>query len=126
MVRSVLIVDDEDIIIRLGKRVLEENGYCVYSGMSADAALNILEEKKDEIGLAILDVLLPDLEGNELAEMLFNIKPTLSILFSSGYGLTEEVQRAMADQKADFIAKPFTREDLLEKVEKLFSGGDGI
>jgi DNA-binding NtrC family response regulator len=115
---GVLVVDDEETMHTLSTRILGREEIQVYSAVDKHSALKILAEKKDEIALALVDVLMPDIEGPELAASLLAIKPNLKLLFFSGYGVTQEVQTFIDRGQADFIAKPFTRDDILAKIKK--------
>lgn len=116
---AILVVDDEDYIHTLGRRILEREGYVVFCASDRMAALDLLRTEGHRIRLAVLDVLMPDVEGPELALQLRQIQPDLRLLFSSGYGVTPEVRSFMEDGRADFIAKPFTRDAILEKVQSV-------
>jgi len=116
---SILIIDDEDLIQHLGRRVLEHEGYTVYTAGDSQEAARLMDLYRNEIKLAIIDIVMPDIEGTTLGSMLRKINPSLTLLFSSGYGLTVEVQELMAQGGVDFIDKPFTRDDIVKKVQSL-------
>ncbi|RJO64591.1 MAG: response regulator [Myxococcales bacterium] len=118
---EIILVDDEDLILKLGRKVLEQLGYVVHQTDDTTLALDTLRRRIDNVSLAILDVVMPGIEGSDLATLMRRIKPDLKILFSSGYGITDEIQRQMRAGNTDFIAKPFTREDIVAKVSKLLS-----
>lgn len=116
---TVLIVDDEDIIRQLGKRIFSQLGFTVLQTGSCYEALDALKNDPAGVRLAILDVLMPELNGNELAQLMLQVKPDLKILFSSGYGVSERIQGYIEQGLADFIQKPFTRNDIVGKVGKI-------
>ncbi len=117
--RAVLIVDDEELVKNLGKRVLEKIGLKVHVSSDSLRATQLLREHKDETVLAILDVIMPDMEGTELGYLLREIKSDLKILFSSGYGANPKVQQFISSGQASFIDKPYTREDMIAKVQEM-------
>lgn len=114
--KGIIIVDDEDIILELGQRMISALGASVYKSANSEDAMEILKNEQSNIDLAIIDVVLPNMEGTELAEMMLDVKPNLKILFSSGYGTTEAMQKFLDEGKAMFIPKPFTREEVIEKI----------
>jgi len=119
--QGILIVDDEEIILKLGQKMLSSITKKVFASNSAEGAIKILKDKIDKIDLAIIDVVLPNMEGTYLAQLMLDIKPDLKILFSSGYGSTEAMQAFLDDGRANFIPKPFTREEVVEKINSILS-----
>jgi two-component system, cell cycle sensor histidine kinase and response regulator CckA len=118
---TVLVVEDEAGVQKLMKRMLEDLGYIVLTAGSAKEALQLTEIHGHEIRLAITDVIMPEMNGRELADRLKARHPDLAILFMSGY-TSEVISRlGIPDQEIHFIEKPFSVETLANKVHALLA-----
>jgi PAS domain S-box-containing protein len=115
----VLLVEDEDTVRALAKRILTEGGYRVSATGEGADALRLLEEPRNEFDLLISDVVMPGMRGIELARRTRGLRPELPILMMSGYTtpMAEEDRRALAE--APLLEKPFSRRDLLGEVRNL-------
>lgn len=111
----ILLVEDEDSVRRLGRRVLELHGYRVIDAVDAVAALKLADE--NEIDLVLTDVMMPGMLGPALAAELRRRKPGLPVLFMSGHS-AEIVRDGLLDPSTAFLAKPFTPAQLAEKVRE--------
>ena len=109
----VLLVEDEDAVRDLAKRILTEAGYWVTAASRGRDALRVLEDPRQEFDLLVSDVVMPGMGGVELTERAKKLRPDLPVLMMSGYTtpLGEEDRRAMAD--TPLLEKPFSRRDLL-------------
>lgn len=115
--RTVLIVDDEESIVRLGKRILEVIGFTVLEAWSAKTALSVLEEKESQVELVITDLKMPGAGGAELAREIAEHHPNIKLVIMSGRGdLAGEA--AKIGPHVGFISKPFQLKDLREIVSK--------
>jgi two-component system, cell cycle sensor histidine kinase and response regulator CckA len=111
----VLVVEDEDRVRSLTVAVLRKNGYRVLEAASGPAALDFFQSHGTEIDLLFTDVMMPgNLLGDELAARLRAIKPSLAVLFTSGY--TPEVNRTDGGGAGQFLIKPFTPAQMLDAV----------
>ncbi len=119
---GILIVDDEEIILRLGARVLAREGFDIAATSDTQEALSFLTEDPERFRMAILDVVMPNENGIELAEKLRNVRPDLLVLFSSGYSPDGELERLVDGVSTEFISKPFTGDDIAEKVKGMLAG----
>jgi PAS domain S-box-containing protein len=122
----VLLVEDEDAVRDLAKRILTEAGYWVTAKSAGSDALGLLEDPKQEFDLLISDVVMPGMRGVELARRAEQLSPQLPVLMMSGYTtpLDEEDRKAMAE--APLLEKPFSRRDLLGAVRRLLDDrGEG-
>jgi PAS domain S-box-containing protein len=119
---SVLLVEDEDTVRALAKRILTEGGYRVTATSGGREALRLLEDPRQEFDLLISDVVMPGMRGVELARRAEGLRPELPVLMMSGYTtpLDEEDRRAMAE--SPLLEKPFSRRDLLGEVRALLDG----
>jgi PAS domain S-box-containing protein len=116
---SVLLVEDEDAVRALAKRILTEGGYRVAATSRGAEAVRLLEDPRQEFDLLISDVVMPGMRGVELARRAQELRPELPVLMMSGYTtpMAEEDRRAMAE--APLLEKPFSRRDLLGEVRTL-------
>lgn len=120
---TVLIVDDDEAIVRLIRRVLEKGGYQVLSALNGAEALLLCDEHKGDIQVVLLDVIMPGLKGDDF-EVYFKSKhPEAKVIFMSGY--SEEILAAhkLTGSEENFLKKPFTLDELLYKVEEVMKAG---
>lgn len=123
--RAVLLVDDDPMILRSCRTLLEHLGFRVVSADSGARALEAFQHVGGSISLAILDVAMPDMNGWEVAERLHELAPDLPIVFTSGYRL-EGLPDARQSQIRHFLAKPFSLAALDAAVTSaLEDHGDG-
>ncbi len=115
----ILIAEDEEFVLRLVCKILENEGYQVLAAMNAEEALELFYQHKDNIDLAMLDMIMPGINGYELAGKLREMNPALPILFSSGYSEDIINEQAMFDAGYDSIPKPYERQELLDKINEL-------
>jgi len=113
---TILLVEDEESLLKLGRRVLESGGYTVLTASDGQEALKILSDRPGKVNLLVTDMVMPGMDGVELARRTFAAAPGVRILYMSGY--TEEavsVEYVTAANRA-FIQKPFSPDSLLLKV----------
>src|SRR5262245_1009905 len=115
---TVLLVEDEDAVRALAREVLRRQGYVVLEARHGVDALRPAERHPDEIHLMITDVVMPHMSGRELAERLCAARPTMKVLFMSGYTDHALMNRALAPGSS-FLQKPFTPETLARKVRQV-------
>ncbi len=116
---TVLIVEDERIILEVGKEILERLGYGVLAAGTPGEAIRIFEAHAAEIELLISDVIMPEMNGRVLAELIRNIKPEIKCLFISGYTANVIAHHGVLDPDVNFIQKPFSIKDLAVKVREV-------
>ena len=114
----ILIVEDEVVILNMAKMMLEGLGYSVLTASTRDEARQQAETHAGKISLLITDVIMPEINGRELAEQLMTIAPNLKVLFMSGYTADVITQRGMLNEGMCFISKPFSMNDLATKVRE--------
>src|SRR5436190_11518483 len=115
---TVLLVEDEDAVRALAREVLRRQGYIVLEARHGVDALRLAERHPDEIHLMITDVIMPHMSGRELAERLCAARPTLKVLFMSGYTDHALMNRALTPGSS-FLQKPFTPETFARKVRQV-------
>jgi PAS domain S-box-containing protein len=113
---SILVIEDEDGVRELARRVLEQEGYLVHDVRNGAEAVQILETANPEIELVLSDVIVPDMATVQLEQRILGRQPNLRILYMSGYSREEVVQRGLVPAERSFIQKPFTGADLVDLV----------
>jgi CheY-like chemotaxis protein len=118
---TILLVDDEKSIRKLGKRVLSEAGYRVLEASDGAMALRIAAEQVGEIDLVLTDVEMPTLGGRGMVDELHELSPGVRVLFMSGYTDNEILRRGINKSETDFLQKPFTAESLRSAVQAVLN-----
>jgi PAS domain S-box-containing protein len=116
---TLLLVDDEPMIIEVGRQILAALGYNVLTAASGEEALEIFGRGHDRIDLLIIDMIMPQMSGGELFDKLKKIKPTVKVLLASGYSIEGEAREILERGCAGFIQKPFTMSELSVKLRKM-------
>jgi len=115
----VLVVEDEQSVRRMVVRALSTNGYDVVSFARASDALELLRDPEEQIDLLLTDLVMPDMQGGELADRAIELKPDLPVLFMSGYSDLALHRGDKERESVDLIEKPFTVNDLLGEVQRV-------
>jgi CheY-like chemotaxis protein/putative methionine-R-sulfoxide reductase with GAF domain len=118
--KTVLLVDDEAMILDVGKKMLEKMSHEVLTAKSGKEAIEVLKREKDRIDLVVLDMIMPEMGGKETFERVREIKPDVKILISSGYSQGEHTSEILERGGSGFIQKPFTMMELAQKINALF------
>jgi two-component system, cell cycle sensor histidine kinase and response regulator CckA len=116
--RTILVVDDEDVIRSLVARTLEEAGYRVLQASHGGAAIGMLEQGTAAVDLVICDLVMPVLGGKEVAEWMREHSPAVPLLFISGYPRAYLEAHHLFDPTVPLLRKPFLPSRLLETVEE--------
>jgi DNA-binding NtrC family response regulator len=115
---TILVVDDVGVVRRIAFRVLSEAGYRVFDAESAAEALEVLTTVKRPIDLAIVDVVMPEMSGVDLTRIIVDRWPNTRVLYMSAHQAEVMVREGLQDPGVMFLAKPFTRDELLQKVRE--------
>jgi len=115
---TVLLVEDEPTILSVGREMLESLGYRVLAAVTPGEALDHVRTYAGEIDLVLTDVVMPEMNGRELAELLRGIRPGLRCLFASGYTADIIARQGELDEGVVFIQKPFSIQDLAARVRE--------
>jgi CheY-like chemotaxis protein len=113
---TVLVVEDEPALLTMATVMLEELGYRVLAAGKPGEAVGLATKHAREIHLLITDVVMPEMNGPDLAKRLQSLYPSLKILFMSGYTADVIAHRGVLDKGVNFIQKPFSVKDLAVKV----------
>jgi PAS domain S-box-containing protein len=119
-----LLVEDEEPVRRIARTALAANGYRVYEAADGEQALEVCRQLGGRIDLLITDVIMPGMNGRELADTLAEQYPALRVLFVSGYTDTAALPEGVGEDNA-FLQKPFTPSSLAKKVRQLLDGTPG-
>jgi CheY-like chemotaxis protein len=122
---TVLIVEDEPAILRLSRRVLAGQGYTVLCASSPGEAIRMAREHAGEIHVLVTDVVMPELNGRDLAETLIPMRPALKLLFMSGYTADIIAANGVLGEGVSFLQKPFSATELAAKVRAVLDGAGG-
>ncbi len=113
---TILLVDDEEVLLDVGREVLEELGYRVVTAVSGEDAIEKFQTGENRFDLVILDMIMPDLDGLETFIHLQSIDPDVKVLVSTGYKVDENVQKMMELGCRDYILKPYNISELSSKL----------
>ncbi|MDI1249619.1 MAG: PAS domain S-box protein [Lacunisphaera sp.] len=113
---TILLVEDEPSILWIAQRVLESLGYTVLAAGTPSEALRLAEKHNGAIQLLMTDVVMPDMNGRDLAKKLISLYPDIKCLFMSGYTDNVIAPHGVLDDGMHFIQKPFLKSDLADKV----------
>jgi len=119
----ILVVDDEKVVRTLVRLQLEEAGYPVLEAPDGREAIKLILDRSTPIELLITDVLMPYMNGRELATRASIIRPDIRVLFISAYSANLLIDLGVAPTGADFLRKPFQHGELAERVKKLLATG---
>ena len=120
-----LFVEDESTLRKMGKTMLERSGYTVLIAASPNEAFSVAEDHAGKISLVITDVVMPEMNGKDLANHLQILYPGIKVLFMSGYTANAIAHHGVLDDGVNFIQKPFSRKDLTNKVRAVLSDSLG-
>ncbi len=120
---TILVVEDEEAVRSLSRRALEASGYTVLAAADGPDAVRLLERYRGPIHLVLTDVIMPGMNGRELAQRLVQRRPGLRVLYMSGYPGDAIVHRGALEPGTAFLQKPFMPEDLARKVREVLDQG---
>ncbi|HKK98727.1 MAG TPA: ATP-binding protein, partial [Desulfotignum sp.] len=118
---TVLVVEDEAVILDLACAMLDHLGYTALAAASPEKALNLAQAHAGKIHLVITDVVMPGMNGRDLAEQLTQLYPDLRVLFMSGYTANVIAHHGVLDPGVHFMQKPFSMEDMAAKVQAVIN-----
>ncbi|MDX6530250.1 MAG: two-component system, cell cycle sensor histidine kinase and response regulator CckA [Blastocatellia bacterium] len=116
---TILLVEDEDVVRGLARKILEHAGYSVLEASRGAEAFQLCQEHAQPVDLLLTDVVMPETSGKEVADRLSKGQPGLRVLFMSGYTDEAIVHHGVLDSNVEFIQKPFTPAALVRKVREV-------
>jgi CheY-like chemotaxis protein len=121
---TILLVDDEEIVIDVGVKLLNKLGYTALEARNGYQAIDIFKANKDAIDLVILDMIMPDKGGGETYDSLRKIDSEVKVLLSSGYSLSGQASEILDRGCNGFIQKPFNMRTLSQKIREVLKDAD--
>ncbi len=121
---TVLLVEDEEALLKLSARMLDQMGYTVLAAGSPNQALQMAQGYTDPIHLLLTDVIMPEMSGHDLWQRLSALRPDMKCLFMSGYTADLIARHGVLDKDVHFLQKPFSREELAQKLRKALSASE--
>lgn len=116
---TVLLVDDEKVILEVGRELLEAIGYRVLTADSGKEAIEVCRKNRDEIDIVLLDMIMPNIGGGEVFDSIKEINPGIKVLLSSGYSSDGRAKDILSRGCNGFIQKPFSMSELSEKIKEI-------
>ena len=123
---TILLVEDEPAILQITQKMLERQGYLVLAASTPGAAIHCAREYAGEIHLLMTDVVMPEMNGRDLAQNLFSLYPRIKCLFMSGYPANVIAHHGVLDQGVHFIQKPFIQGELSARIREALESGENI
>jgi CheY-like chemotaxis protein len=120
---TILLVDDEEMIIGVGQAMLENLGYRVVVANGGEQAIEAVINMANEIDLVILDLIMPGMDGGKTFDRIREIEPGMLVILTSGYAINGQVNKIMRKGCNGFIQKPFNIYELSSKVRRMLDGG---
>jgi len=116
---TLLLVDDEEMILNVGAKMLTRIGYTVLTAQTGKAAIDMYRQQGDAIAMVILDMIMPVMSGREIFERLREINPGVKTLLSSGYSIDGQAAQILKRGCNGFIQKPYTLEAFSQKIREI-------
>ena len=118
---TILLVEDEDMVRSLSGDILRQHGYTVREARHGLEALELNREELEGVDLTVTDVVMPEMNGRDLAQQLLGRKPSMKVLYVSGYTDNAVLRNGLLEPGAAFLEKPFSPDSLARKVHELLS-----
>jgi CheY-like chemotaxis protein len=116
---TLMIVDDEELVLDVGVKMLKKLGYTVLKALNGTEAVEIFAANKDKIKMVILDIIMPDMGGGQVYEKIKAINPQVKVLLCSGYSVDGQAIELLERGCEGFMQKPFTMEELSGKITQI-------
>lgn len=116
---TVMLVDDEMIVLEVGKQLLETIGYRVVTAESGHSAIEIYKHRHKHIDVVVLDMIMPDVSGEKVLEAFLVVNPAVKVILSSGYSRDGKADEILKKGCMDFIQKPFNLNQFSEKIKNV-------
>jgi PAS domain S-box-containing protein len=122
---TILVVEDEDALREVARRIFARNGYHVITAASGPEAIEIVRAYQGDIHLLVTDVVMPHMLGKEVSERIRVIKPNVEVLFMSGYARLVLTSQGMLDPHVALVEKPFSEAELVDTAAQVLNGHFG-
>ena len=122
--KKILLVDDEEMILSVADEMIQVLGYNVITARDGQEALDTYRDKKDQIDMVILDLIMPGMGGGETFDQLKSLNPDVKVLLSSGYSINGQASTILKRGCRGFIQKPFSLQALSQKISTTIAAGD--
>ena len=116
---TLLLVDDEEVVLEIGQELLEAMGYRVLSARNGEEAIEVYGKNRDDIDMVVLDMIMPSMGGGEAYDRMKEINPEVKVLLSSGFSIDGKAAEILRRGCNGFIQKPFTLNDLSQKIREI-------
>ena len=118
---TILLVDDEEVVLDVNVKVLEKLGYSVLEARSGQEAISAYKEKKDEIDMVILDMVMPGMGGGEVYDIMKEINKNVKVLLSSGHGIDGQAKQILERGCDGFLQKPYRMGEVSGKLQEILT-----
>jgi CheY-like chemotaxis protein len=118
---TILVVDDEEYILEADKAMLTELGYDVLLAKGGKEAIGVFDQYKDQIALLILDLIMPEVDGETVFDYVKSVRPKMRVILSSGYSIEGLAESILGKGCDGFIQKPYTLNQLSQKIKQILT-----
>ncbi len=120
---TILLVEDNQMLLDMIKAMLQESGYEVLEALTGAQAIALAKEHPDPIHLLLSDIVMPEMNGKDLRDILLGIRPEMDVIFMSGYTADIITQQGVVEADTHFLQKPISYEELTSKVHEVLDKG---
>jgi two-component system, cell cycle sensor histidine kinase and response regulator CckA len=119
---TILVVDDEDAVLKLAGKMLKKAGYSVLLADSGKKAVELFKKYRKDIALVVLDMIMPDMDGRDVYQTIKKINPDVLVVLSSGYSINGQAGKLIAEGIRGFVQKPFSVAEFCNSVRNVIDG----
>ena len=119
---TILIIEDEEVLVELFRKILEMLGYRVLEAKTGEDAVELANTFDGRIDLALLDIKLPDMDGGSVYPLIMEARPDLKVIVCSGYSIDGPAQKILDAGAEGFIQKPFLIAPFAKKIKEVLEG----
>ena len=117
----ILLVEDDPTVREIAKEILEHLSYSVLVAASPHESIKLVEDYKGKIDLLITDIVMPEINGRDLAQKICALRPNVKVIFTSGYTEDVIVHHGVLKEHLNFIGKPYSIQSLSQKIRDVLS-----
>ena len=122
---TILLVEDETAVRELSRQILQRQGYRVLSAASGPEAIQLMMETTETVSMLVTDVMMPEMNGWQLAEHLLEHRPEMKVLFVSGYSRDRSMPNRLDPNRMAWLQKPFSPARLADRVHAMLKSSPG-